>query len=226
MTVTYHRDLVQGSEEWHQVRCGVLTASEFKLILTPSLKIADNEKTRSHLFELLAQRAYNYVEPSFQSYDMERGTFEEEQARAKYSEIYAPVEECGFITNDKLGFVLGFSPDGLVGDDGQIEAKSRKQKWQMETLVENVTTQTVPLDFMLQVQSSLFISERSWCDFVSYSGGMPMGVVRAYPEPKVQDAIGNAAIQFEAKLAEKRAIFEALIASDARLVPTERLIQL
>lgn len=226
MTITYHRDLIQGSESWHAARCGLLTASDFKLILTPTLKTADNEKTRSHLFELLAQRAYNYVEPTFQSYDMERGTFEEEQARAKYGEFYAPVEECGFITNDKLGFLLGYSPDGLVGDDGQIEAKSRKQKWQMETLVENVTTQMVPLEFMLQVQSSLFISERKWCDFVSYSGGMPMGVIRAYPEPKTQDAIGNAAIQFEAKLAEKREIFEALIASDARLVPTERLIQL
>jgi hypothetical protein len=224
VTVTYHRDLVQGSDEWHRVRLGLLTASEIKLILTPTLKVADNDKTRAHVYDLLAQRITQHVEPSYQSYDMERGNFEEEQARSRYNDDYAPVEECGFITNDKLGFMLGYSPDGLVGDDGQIEAKSRLPKWQMQTLVENIATKTVPIDFMMQIQGGLLISERKWCDFITYSGGMPMGVARAYPDPKVHEAIANAAIGFEATITEKRAIYEELIASDPRLVPTERLV--
>ena len=40
MPITYHNDLIQGSDEWHAARCGRLTASEMKLILTPTLKIA------------------------------------------------------------------------------------------------------------------------------------------------------------------------------------------
>ena len=61
MTVKIHDDLVQGSEEWHAIRCGLLTASEMKLIITPTLKIASNDKERAHLYELLAQRITKYV---------------------------------------------------------------------------------------------------------------------------------------------------------------------
>ncbi len=226
MGITLHSDLIQGSDEWHAARLGLMTASELKLVITPSLKIADNKDTRAHLYELLAQRVNKYVEPHFQSYDMERGNFDEEHARAKYSETYAPVIECGFITNDRWGFTLGYSPDGLVGDDGLIECKSRIQKWQMKTLIENVAEDTIPDDFVIQVQSALLISERKWCDFISYSGGMVMAVVRVWPDPKIQDAIIAAAAQFERRLSEVRQIYDNLIASDARLIPTERLLYL
>ena len=37
MTITYHEDLVQGSRRMvRDVRCGLLTASEMKLIVTPN----------------------------------------------------------------------------------------------------------------------------------------------------------------------------------------------
>lgn len=228
--VVYYHDLQQGSMDWHNARLGLLTASEMKLILTPTLKIASNEKERTHLYELLAQRVTKYVEPTFQSYDMERGNFDEEHAREKYSEKYAPVTECGFITNSRWGFTLGCSPDGLVADDeegeGGIEIKSRIQKWQMQTLIESVARKEIPADFIMQVQSELLISERNWWDFVSYSGGMLMATVRAYPDPVIHNAIIEAAGAFEARLAEKLEIYNDLIASDARLIPTERLLQL
>ena len=227
MTVVYHRDLVQGSDEWAKLRLGILTASEMKLVLTPTLKVADNDKVRTHPYELLAQRVNQYVEPHFESYDMERGKFDEEHARAKYAAKFAPVEECGFITNDKLGFVVGYSPDGLVGTDGLIEAKSRLQKLQMQTLIEAVAVDAIPADFIIQCQTGLFVADdREWLDFLSYSGGMRMAVVRCYPDPKIQEAIGNAATDFEKKLTEKLEIYNALLASNARLVPTERLVYL
>ena len=71
--VTYHRDLLQGSESWLQARCGLLTASEMNRILTPTLKAASNDKERAHLFELLAQRITGYVEPHYVTDDMLRG---------------------------------------------------------------------------------------------------------------------------------------------------------
>lgn len=219
-------DVEQGSQAWHDLRCGVLSASEMKLIITPALKVADNDAVKTHLYELLAQRVTKYVEPHFESFDMERGKFDEEHARSKYAEMFAPVEEVGFITNDKLGFVIGYSPDGLVGDDGLIEVKSRVQKHQMKTLVEYVAKGQIPPDYMIQCQTGLMVAERKWLDFISYSGGMRMPVVRCYPDPVVQEAIANAATVFEQRLNEKRQIYETLIASDARLIPTERLIYL
>lgn len=53
--IVYHHDLEQGSDEWLAARCGIPTASEMKLIVSPTLKPASNDKERAHLYELLAQ---------------------------------------------------------------------------------------------------------------------------------------------------------------------------
>ena len=79
---------------------------------------------------------------------------------------------------------------------------------------------------MLQVQSGLLVSERRWCDFVSYSGGMMMATIRCYPIPEVQNALVEAATAFEQRLADKLKIYQDLLASNARLVLTERLVYL
>lgn len=227
MTITIHESFMQGSDEWMACRRGTLTASEMKLIITPTLKIASNEKEKTHLYELLAQRVTGHVEPQYVSDAMLRGMDEEIEARAKYAELYAPVEEVGFVTNDKWGFTIGCSPDGLVGKDGGLECKSRMQKYQIRTLVEDVTNQTTPEEFMLQVQTCLLVTERAWWDFISYSGGMHMAVIRAYPDEKVHTAIVEAASAFEARLAEKLATYKTLTDSavENRLTPTERKIE-
>lgn len=218
MTPTYHHALHQGSEEWLAARCGLLTASEMKLVLTPTLKVANNEKVRAHVYELAAQRITRYVEPHYVSDDMLRGIEDEVEARILYDATYAPVQDCGFVTNDKWGFTIGYSPDGLVGDDGLIEAKSRRQKFQIQTLVENA----MPDDYVLQVQTGLLVTGRKWLDFISYSGGLPMLTIRVYPDEKIQTAIVEAATTFEAQVAAAVAGYEATITSGARLIPTER----
>ena len=196
MTITYHKDLVQGTDEWLAQRCGMLTASEMDLVITPTLKIANNEKQRSHVYELLSQRLSKYVEPQYVSDAMLRGEKDEVVARETYTENYAPVTQCGFITNDALGFSMGYSPDGLIGNNGLIEIKSRRQKYQVQTIIEHV----LPLEFALQIQTGLLVSEREWCDFVSFSGGWPMFVLRVLPDAKIQNAIVEAACEFERQL--------------------------
>jgi hypothetical protein len=205
MTTTYHPTLIQGSDEWITARCGMITAGSMKLILTPTLKTASNDKERQHLYELLAQRATGYVEPSYIGDDMLRGMEDEIYARALYSEKYAPVTECGLVVNNDLGFDIGWSPDGLVGDDGFIECKSRRQKYQAQTIIEDA----VPEEYKLQIQTALFVSGRAWCDFISYCGGMPMYVKRVEPDPIVQDAIKLAAIGFECRLIKAMTAYKA-----------------
>jgi hypothetical protein len=219
----FHSHLEQGSEAWLQARCGLLTASEMKLIVTPTLKLAANEKERTHLYELLAQRITGFVEPHYISDDMLRGQEDEIEARALYAKHYAPVEEVGFITNSRWGFTLGYSPDGLVGEHGLIESKSRRQKFQVQTVIENVLTETVPADYLIQVQTGLLVSERQWLDFISYSGGLPMVVIRVHPDPGVQEAIVNAAEAFEARLRERLALYEGAVAT-RHMIATERKI--
>lgn len=222
MTVTIHRDLLQGSDEWLQARCGILTASEMKLIITPTLKIAKNEKASAHLFELLAQRITGFVEPRYIGDDMLRGQQDEIEARMLYAKHYAPVEEVGFITNNEWGFTLGYSPDGVVGDDGLIEVKSRRQKFQAATIVD----WNVPEEYRIQIQTGLLVTGRKWCDFVSYCGGMPMVTLRALPEPETQEAILAAAAAFEKQLAEYLAGYtDHTTMAGTRLIPTERRIE-
>lgn len=221
MTITYYPEVTQGSDEWHDIRRGVITASSMKLLLTPTLKIAHNEKVRSHAWELLAQRITNYTEPQFIGDHMLRGQIDELTARDLYSKTYAPVTQMGFIINDQWGFVIGCSPDGLVGDDGMIECKSRLQKFQVET----IATMTMDPDFMLQVQASLLVTQRKWCDFVSYCGGLPMVTIRVYPDAIVHNAIVEASVIFENLITEKMTLYNDTLKSQARLIPTERRIE-
>ena len=225
MSVTVHADMVQGSGHWLAARCGLLTASEFDRIITPTLKVAANAKERAHLWELAAQRISKYVEPSYIGDAMLRGFDDEIRARDLYSKTYAPVTECGFVTNDAWGFTLGCSPDGLVGDDGLIECKSRAQKFQVQTIVDYFSDGTAPSDFMLQVQGQLLITERKWCDLISYSGGLPMVAMRIEPDLEIQDAIVEAAAKFEARINEVVGIWNKALRSDARLISTERVIE-
>lgn len=218
-----HDDVHQGTEEWLALRCGLLTASEMKLILTPTLKVASNEKERAHLYELLAQRITKYVEPHYVSDDMLRGHDDEITAFDLYCEHYEQADRVGFITNDKWGFTLGYSPDGLVGKDGAIECKSRRQKYQIETFVVNVNDGTIPADYILQVQTGMLVSERQWCDLVSFSGGLPLARIRAYADPKIQGAILGAALEFEDRLTTAHEKYLAAL-SKAKIIPTKRAV--
>jgi len=218
MSIQRYPEMIQGSDEWLAARCGLLTASEMHLIITPTLKAASNEKERCHLYELLAQRVTRYVEPQYISSDMLRGQEDEIEARALYAKHYAPVREIGFITNSKWGFTLGYSPDALVGDDGAIECKSRRQKYQAQTITEMI----VPDEYMLQLQTGILVAELEWIDFVSYCGGMPMFVERVYPIPAFQEAIISAAKAFECRLSERLADYQNRI---SKLIPTERRIE-
>jgi predicted phage-related endonuclease len=216
--ITHHPEVIQGSDEWYDLRRGTLTASEMHLIISPKLKTLSNDKEKTHLFELLAQRANKYVEPQYVSDSMLRGKDEEICARAMYAEKYAPVEESGFVTNDEWGFKIGYSPDGLVGKHGQIECKSRMQKHQTRTIIEGV----LPDEYLIQVHTGLLVTGREWCDFVSYCGGMPMWVLRVYPDDKIREAIVDAASAFEDRLEYNWRKYEDAIVG---LFPTERKVE-
>jgi len=219
MTITIHRDLIQGSDDWFHVRMGILTASEMKHIITPGkLQYASNDKERAHLYEITAQRISQYVEPAYISDDMMRGIDDECEVKNIYRKHFGEVEDVGFITNDKWGFVIGYSPDGLIGDDGLLEIKSRKQKFQIETILKD----EMPVEYLIQVQTGLLVSERKWLEFVSYSGGLPLYKKRIYPDELVQNAILAAAGEFYMRV---DANIEQYNTKAKDLIKTERKIE-
>lgn len=212
-------DVEQGSDEWHQARCGLITASEVKLLLTPTLKTANNDKSRSNIYELAAQRISRYIEPTYISDEMLAGHTNEVIARDLYSDAYEPIEEVGFITRDFGGFTIGYSPDGAaVMSNKGIEIKSRRQKYHVKAVVDD----EVPDEHILQVQAGLLVTGWDAIDFITYSAGLPMWVTECKPIAEYQDAILSAAEDAESKIKELIEQYQERLASARVLIETER----
>jgi len=240
MTLHTYPELEQGSDEWLQARCGILTASVVGSLVSsrqptaletdcpecgaeangpclgkrspepiktlhPARAAAARELDRvitadvtsetalGLIMTLAAERITGFVEPTLQSRAMERGQLDEPYARDAYSTHHARVTELGFMVRDFDGFKIGYSPDGLVGEDGLIEIKSRTQKIQLKT----VLADEVPGENMAQLQTGSLVSGRPWIDYTSYCGGMKLWTKRVYPDPAWHAAIIDAANQAE-----------------------------
>lgn len=194
MTLTVFPQVDQGTDAWHDLRRGLVTASVVGKLLTPTLKVADNDTARGLVGTLIAERITGYTEPSYMNDDMIRGNLHEPIARDIYSGHYQQAEEVGFMLLECDGWQLGYSPDGLVGADGLIEVKCPRAK----THVATILADEVPSHYMAQCQAGLLVSGRDWCDFVSFVAGMPMFVKRVYPDPAWFAAIEAACLAFEA----------------------------
>ena len=219
MTLQTFNDIEQGTDEWHAARRGIITASVIgQLITAKTIKVAANDTSRQLTAHLVAERITGYTEPTFVSADMERGNWDEPIARDIYSEHYSPAVEVGLMVREIDGHRLGYSPDGLVGTDGLIEIKSRRQKKHLATILAD----EVPLENMAQIQCGLLVSGRAWCDYVSFCGGMPLYTKRVYIDARWYDAIAAAHAQFEDTAAQMIATYTKAV--DGRPA-TERLEQ-
>ena len=157
--------------------------------LPPVYRVATGDTAKALLMTLAAERITNYVEMIHPNRAMQRGTLDEPYARDAYSEQYEPVDQIGFMVRDYAGFKIGYSPDGLISDAGLIEIKSRDQKIQLKTVLDDA----VQTGNMAQIQCGLLVSGRRWLDYVSYCGGMPLYVKRVRPDEAWFDAILEAA---------------------------------
>ena len=207
MSITTYPTLMQGTDEWFAARRGLVTASVISKLLTATLKVANNDTSRGLALTLTAERITGNIDPSFLSADMWRGVEDEPVARDLYAERYAPVEQLGFIVRDCGDYRIGYSPDGLVGDDGLIECKSRLQKIHLQTILDD----RVPDENMAQLQCGLLVSGRAWIDYVSYCGGMPLWVKRVTPDLSWQAAILAAVEALEESAADMTARYHAAV---------------
>ena len=220
MTLIQLDDLIQGSDAWLDQRRGMVTASVVgQLVTAKTIKPASNDYSRALTAQLVAERITGYTDPVYISDDMLRGTEDEPRAIEKYSEHYAPVTTTGFMIRDDWGFRIGYSPDGLVGDDGLVECKSRRAKKQLQTILAD----EVPAENFAQLQCGLLVSGREWIDYVSYCGGMPLYVKRVTPDQRWFDAILTAVSTFEDTAAEMVAAYQQ---ATEGLPATERVVEM
>ncbi|MGZ4519734.1 MAG: lambda exonuclease family protein [Mycobacteriaceae bacterium] len=215
MTLTI-LDVEQRSPKWYAARCGIVTASVVGKLLTPTLKVADNDTSRGVIAGLVAERITGTVDESPMTSDMWRGVEHEPYARDVYSGHYQQAVECGFMRLDAGKWTLGYSPDGLVADDGLVEIKCPRAKSHVRTILAD----EVPAFYMPQLQAGLLVSGRKWIDYVSFCAGMPLYVKRVQPDERWFDAITDACLTFESTAAQMVADYETRVAD---MPKTERL---
>lgn len=156
------KGIEQGSEEWLKLRLGVATASNFDKIITATGK--ESTTLPKYALELATQCLLTEPEPSYKNDAMQRGNDLEPIARQAYAEQTLQfVEEVTMFKSDCGDF--GYSPDGLIGEDGLLEIKCPLATTHAKYLLDN----KMPTDYWQQVQGGLWVSGRKWCDFVSFN---------------------------------------------------------
>lgn len=160
----------QGSEEWLKIRLGKITASRMKDLMSNGRGGAPSKTSESYMMELIAERLTGLSKPFFENAAMRWGTETEPMARDMYTvnNDFVEVEQVAFI---ELNEFVGVSPDGLVGDCGLIEIKAPETTTQLKRAM----SKDYSSDYKAQIQMQLWVSEREWCDFVSYDPRISCG---------------------------------------------------
>lgn len=158
----------QRTEEWFKARLGLATASRFSDIMAKT-RSGYAASRANYMSELAIERLTGVPAESYQNGAMQWGTDNEPVAKLNYElATENPVEETGFWKHDTL--MAGASPDGFVGDDGLVEIKCPNSATHIQTL----KSKTIPRQYIAQVQGQMWITERKWCDFVSYDPRLPV----------------------------------------------------
>jgi hypothetical protein len=168
----------QYSDEWWKFRRGIPTASEFPNIITGKThELAAGHNT--YINRLIGDT----YDPNYGQHDdykseaMKAGTLGEPEARRFYAfDREVVVQQVGFVTTDDGYF--GCSPDSLVGDDGGLELKCPMP----HTHVGYLRAGTLPDEYKAQVHGCLWITGRTWWDFMSFCNGFPPLIIRVTPD--------------------------------------------
>jgi len=180
--------VIQGSEEWDEIRRGVPTASNFGRIITP-VKGQLSASWKTYAIELIAQELRTIVQPP-PTFWMEHGTEHEPYAIAAYEQINkVKTQTVGFAWPDEHTH-YGCSPDRLVGDDGLLEAKCPKP----ETVIGYHAGGIFPNEYKPQVMGQLLITGRMWCDFVAYHPELRPFIIRVERD---EEYIANMAVALD-----------------------------
>jgi hypothetical protein len=165
--VIFH-DVPQNSPEWEALRLGKATASCFAKFMANDGKAFGDPAHRYALQLALERSTGRKAEHSFRNDDMERGHEQEPLARLLYEETtFADVQNGGFFDWGEYGD----SPDGLVGEDGVIEAKSVIAPVHYA----NCRRGSFDPSYRWQLVGHLECTRRQWVDFVSYCADYPEG---------------------------------------------------
>lgn len=199
----------QGTAEWYQARCGLVTASRIADVVAKT-RNGWGASRANYAAQLIAERLTGQPADSYQSAAMAWGIEQEPYAREAYEiRTGALVLEVGFAPHPSIE-LSGASPDGMVGDDGLVEIKCPNTATHIETLLSG----GIDKKYLLQMQWQLACTGRRWVDFCSFDPRMPADL-RLWVQRVERDDEGIAELEaqvqvFLAEIADKVQRLEAL----------------
>jgi putative phage-type endonuclease len=176
-TITY--EYPQRSADWFNVRLGCVTGSGVTNVFAKT-KTGESEAKKKYKTKLIVERlkyktkliverlTNESQDNDFVSSAMLWGIEKEDMARVAYQEENKVlVKQEGFIKIENE--FIGYSPDGLVSENGLIEIKCPSSAKHFEYL----DTQEIPKEYINQMVLGMIVTKRKWCDFISYDPRFP-----------------------------------------------------
>lgn len=160
-----YKELVQGTDEWIQIRLGKLSASKAQAIA------ANGKGLETLCFEKIAEILTKKQISTYKNEAMENGNETEEEARTVYSlSTGNEVNQVGFIEMDEM---VGCSPDGLVRSDGLVEIKCPTPK----VFAQYLYSKKIDSKYFAQMQMQMLVANRKWCDYVVFNPDFPTPII-------------------------------------------------
>lgn len=167
MIPIYHYDIQQGTDAWHALRAGKWGSSAAATIMGG----LETDGLAKLVKRVAWERIYGPIGGGFKSAAMEHGTVTEPEARDWYAfERGAALTECGLVEHATIPNV-SWSPDGLQGIVGGVEAKCPQELAWMEVR----RTGKIPSEYRWQCRWGQWVGQLEWLDFVAYhpkAGGL------------------------------------------------------
>lgn len=169
--------IIQGTPEWRQVRIGKVTGSKVTVVMSKGTRGKEEAVGRYKYRLKLALERLSGVEQHddvYENHSMRWGTEHEPDARIAYELARGVfVDQVGFINHPEIPW-CGFSPDGLVNDDGLIELKCPNTSTHFATIREalakppNTRHEVIPVGYKRQCLLGLSTTGRDWIDWNTY----------------------------------------------------------
>ena len=177
--------MIQGDASWLAIKAGKLSGSRFAAVLALNKRNGQPNKPRRDLIHDLRNELVTGTLTQIEDNEyMAHGRAMEPLACMAYEFLTDyEVQHAAWLPHPTLDYV-GYSPDGLVGDDGMIEIKSPALEARHARTVDS---KRCPDDYLPQVQGGMWVTGREWCDFVSYFPSISVEIVRVYRDQSFID---------------------------------------
>lgn len=150
MAIFYYDDIEQGSKEWLALRLNFITGTDaYQLLRGKSVEdILASKRTGASFSGNRATRRGHRLEPE--------AIYLCEQIEG------VKIHHTGFITNSKHP-LAGYSPDGLVSEDGLAECKAFGEDRHLNNI------KRPNIEIISQIQWGMFVSERKYAYLIFYN---------------------------------------------------------